>query len=53
MVKMYNTLYFFKLSPYRWEDYGEIQQKVDQDEVKFLRHVEYRWLPLLPAVESV
>ena len=37
----------------RWEDYGEIQQKLDLVKVVFLRHVESRWLSLLPAVERV
>ena len=48
-----DLFYFFKLSPCRQEDYGEIQQKLDLDEVVFLRHVESRWLSLLPAVEKV
>ena len=30
-----------------------IQQKLDLDEIVFLRHVESRWLSLLPAVERV
>ena len=45
--------YFFKLSASRREDYLAIQQKLDLDEIVFLRHVESRWLSLLPAVERV
>ena len=40
MVKMQNTFCFFKLSPCRGEDYGEIQQKLDVDEVVSVKHVE-------------
>ena len=45
--------YFFKWSSHRREDYADIQQKLDHDEVAFLHHVESRWLSLLPAVERV
>ena len=34
-------------------DYRAIQQKLDLEEIVFLRHVESRWLSLLPAVERV
>ena len=45
--------YVFKWSSARREDYADIQQKLDLDEVAFLCHVESRWLSLLPAVERV
>ena len=48
-----DLFYFFKLTPCRWEDYGEIQPKLDLDGVAFLRHVESGWPSLLPAVERV
>ena len=48
-----DLFYFFKLSASRREDYLAIQQKLDLDEIVFLRHVESRWLSLLPAVERV
>ena len=48
-----DLFYFFKLSATRREDFLKIQQKLDLDEVVFLRHVESRWLSLLPAVERV
>ena len=48
-----DLFYFFKLSASRREDYLAIQQKLDLDEKVFLRHVESRWLSLLPAVERV
>ena len=44
---------FFKLSASRREDCLAIQQKLDLEEIVFLRHVESRWLSLLPAVERV
>ena len=48
-----DLFYFFKLSAARREDFLKIQQKLDLDEVVFLRHVESRWLLLLPAAETV
>ena len=48
-----DLFYFFKLSASRREDYLAIQQKLDLEEIVFLRHVESRWLSLLPAVERV
>ena len=48
-----DLFYFFKLSAFRKKDYLAIQQKLDLDEIVFLRHVESRWLSLLPAVERV
>ena len=48
-----DLFYFFKLSATRREDFLKIQQKLDLDEVVFLRHVESRWLSLLPAAEGV
>ena len=48
-----DLFYFFKLSASRRENYLAIQQKLDLDEIVFLRHVESRWLSLLPAVERV
>ena len=45
--------YFFKLSASRREDYLAIQQKLDLEEIVFLRHVESRWLSLLLAAERV
>ena len=48
-----DLFYFFKLSASRREDYLAIQQKLDLDEIVFNRHVESRWLSLLPAVEKV
>ena len=48
-----DLFYFFKLSASRREDYLAIQQKLDLDEIVLLRHVESRWLSLLPAVERV
>ena len=47
-----DLFYFFKLSASRREDYLVIQQKLDLDEIVFLRCVESRWLSLLPAVEK-
>ena len=48
-----DLFYFFKLSAKRREDFLKIQQKLDLDEVVFLRHVDSRWLSLLPAAERV
>ena len=48
-----DLFYFFKLSASRREYYLTIQQKLDLEEIVFLRHVELRWLSLLPAVERV
>ena len=48
-----DLFYFFKLSAARREDFLKIQQKLDMDEVVFLRHVESRWLSQLPAAERV
>ena len=48
-----DLFYFFKLSAARREDFLKIQQKLDLGEIVFLRHVELRWLSLLPAAEGV
>ena len=48
-----DLFYFFKLAASRREDYLAIQQKLDLEEIVFLRHVESRWLSFLPAVERV
>ena len=48
-----DLFYFFKLSASRREDYLAMQQKLYLEEIVFLRHVESRWLSLLPAVERV
>ena len=45
--------YFLKLSPPRREDYADVQQKLNLDEFVFLRHVQSRWLYLIPAIERV
>ena len=45
--------YFFKLSPPRRQDYADVQQKLNLDEFVFLRHVQSRWLSLIPAIERV
>ena len=45
--------YFFRWSSGRREDYADIQQKLDLDEVALLYQIESRWLSLLPAVEKV
>ena len=47
-----DLFYFFKLSAAR-RDFLKIQQKLDLDEVVFLRHVESRWLSPLPGAERV
>ena len=41
------------MSPPRREDYADVQQKLNLDEFVFLRHVQSRWLSLIPAIERV
>ena len=48
-----DLFYFFKLSSASREDYKEEQVNLELDEVNFVRHVQSRWLTLLPAVDRV
>lgn len=44
---------FFKLSPVRKEDFVDLQEDFGLKGLSFLKHVECRWLTLVPAVERV
>ena len=48
-----DLFYWFKLSPCKREDFRDIVEKLDFEEINFVRHVQSRWLTLLPAVERV
>lgn len=50
---MIDLYYFFKLSPVRQEDLHDIQIDLECDEVFLKKHVETRWLTLVPAAERV
>ena len=41
---------WFKLSAARREDYEDVQEQMSLPKHKFLKHVESRWLTLLPAI---
>ena len=45
--------WWFKQSATRREDFEAVQQELGLAQHKFLKHVESRWLPLLPAVVQV
>lgn len=44
---------WFHNYPAREEDYAHIQEELNLEELKFLRHVESRWLSLVPAVQRI
>lgn len=48
-----DLFYFFKLTACRREDFATVQQTLGLDGTHFMRHVQSRWLSLLPSVERV
>jgi hypothetical protein len=48
-----DLFYFIKASPCRKEDLSETQLNLGLDEQIFIRHVQSRWLTLIPAVNRV
>ena len=48
-----DIFYFFKHSPCKREDFLEVEASLGFDEELFIRHVESRWLSLLPALERI
>ena len=45
-----DLFYFFEVSPYRKEDFSIVQTRLGLDDEVILKHVECRWLTLIPAV---
>ena len=45
--------YWLKNSPARRENYINVLNEVGHDEELFIRHVQCRWLTLLPALERI
>ena len=48
-----NIFTWFHLYPARQEDFKFVQDDENLENLKFLRHVDSRWLSLLPAVERI
>ena len=48
-----NVFYWFHMYPARDEDLKKIQDEENMENLKFLRHVDSRWLSLVPALERV
>ena len=45
--------YFFKRSPCKREDFIDIEMELGFDEELFIRHVQCRWLTLIPALKML
>ena len=48
-----NVFYWFHMYPARDEDLKKIQDEENMENLKFLRHVDSRWLSLVPTLERV
>lgn len=48
-----DIFYLFRHSPCKREDFLEVETSLGFDEELFIRHVQTRWLSLLPALERV
>ena len=45
-----DLFYFFKSSPCKREDFLDVEYELGFDEELFIRHVQCRWLTLIPAL---
>ena len=48
-----DLFYWLKSSPSRREDYGHVLSDLGLDDELFVRHVQCRWLTLLPALDRI
>lgn len=48
-----DLFYFFKSSPCKREDFRNVQEDLGFDEESFVRHIQCRWLTLLPALQRI
>ncbi|MEW8547687.1 MAG: hypothetical protein AB2693_29620 [Candidatus Thiodiazotropha sp.] len=48
-----NVFYWFHMYPARDEDLKKIQKDENMENLKFLRHVDSRWLSLVPALHRI
>ena len=48
-----DLFYFFKRSPCKREDFLDVEQELGFDEELFIRHVQCRWLTLIPALKRI
>ena len=48
-----DLFYFLKASPGRKEDYFDVQLGLQLDEEPFIKHVQSRWLTLIPAAARI
>ena len=48
-----DLFFFFKSSPCKREDFKEVESSLGFDEELFIRHVQTRWLTLLPALARI
>ena len=48
-----DLFYFFKSSPCKREDFLDVEYELGFDEEMFIRHVQCRWLTLIPALKRI
>ena len=48
-----DLFYFFKSSPCKREDFLDVEYELGFDEEQFIRHVQCRWLTLIPALKRI
>ena len=48
-----NVFYWFHMYPARDEDLKQIQDDENMENLKFLRHIDSRWLTLVPALQRL
>ena len=50
---MFELYYFFKNNPPRREDFFEMEDTLDLEELVLLHHTQCRWLSLIPALQRL
>ena len=48
-----DIIYYFRHFPCRQDDFAKVQEEVGFTEQMFIRHIQCRWLTLIPAVFRV
>ena len=48
-----DIIYYFRPFPCRQDDFAKVQEDVGFTEQMFIRHIQCRWLTLIPAVSRV